>query len=84
MWRVFGFSCLWKGARLCLGGDCSRGGVIFDSGYSSKAQCTGNPIAYLEPNRNTLQKPKRGRSLFAIFQAISMLKTKTAPLISFK
>ena len=68
---------------MCLGGECGRGGVIFDSGYS-RAHCIGNhanvesAAAYLEPNRNTLQKPKRGRSLFAISAAISALKNSTA------
>ena len=36
-------------------------------GYSVKAQCTGNQAAYLDANRNTMQKPKRGRSVLAVF-----------------
>ncbi len=65
----FGFSCYWNGSAIVLGGD--RWSNYALSGYSEKAQCTGNTLAYLEPNRNTLQKPKRGRSLFAFFAAIN-------------
>ena len=33
-------------------------------------------VLYLEPNRNTMQKPKRGRSVMAFSAANSMLKTR--------
>ena len=65
----FGFSCYWNGSAIVLGGE--RWSNYALSGYSEKAQCTGNTLAYLEPNRNTLQKPKRGRSLFTFFAAIN-------------
>ena len=32
--------------------------------------------SYLEPNRNSMQKPKRGRYVLAFFEAISMLKNR--------
>jgi hypothetical protein len=37
----------------------------------AKAQCTGNP-AYLEPNRDSLQKPIGGLSVLALFTTKNM------------
>ena len=42
-----------------LGGERHRESVSHVTGYSAKAQCTGNP-AYLEPNSQSLQKPIEG------------------------
>jgi hypothetical protein len=43
-------------------------------GYSEKAQRKDKPTAYLEPNRNSMHYPKRGRSVLAVSAVISMLK----------
>ena len=53
-----------------LGGESQKASLNQVTGYSKKAQCTGNP-AYLEPNRNTLQKSIGGRSVLALFTAIN-------------
>ena len=45
--------------RLCLGGECGRGGVIFDSGYSSRAQCIGSQVGVEGAIQQVLQNPKR-------------------------
>jgi hypothetical protein len=51
-------------------------------GYSVEPQCIGNHAkakpapSYLEPNSNSLQKPKRGRSVLAFSAGISMLKNR--------
>ena len=42
-----------------VGGDLERGSLTQFSGYSVRAQCTGKP-SYLEPIRNTMQKPVEG------------------------
>ena len=39
--------------------------------YLCFRQCIGNLAAYLEPNKNTLQKPKGGRSVLAVSAAIN-------------
>ena len=54
-----------------VGGDWERGKLAF-RGYSLCPM--HRQSAYLEPNRNTLQYPKRGRSLLAFSAVISMLK----------
>lgn len=36
---------------------------------------TGMTLSYLLPNRNSMQNPKRGRSLLAFSTGISMLKS---------
>ena len=76
---MFVFFCL-VGVLICMwGGGSRRGWLDFSVGYSEEAQCIGNRLegtAYLEPNRITVQKPKRGRSVFALLQAIKMLKHK--------
>ena len=73
---MFGFSCLVerKGV-LCLGGECGRGGVIFDSGYS-RAQYIGSQVGVEGAIQQVLQNPKRGRSLLTIFPAINMLQRR--------
>jgi len=43
------------------GGERQRSSLSIVSGYSARAQCTGNN-AYLEPNRNRMQKPIEGLS----------------------
>ena len=43
------------------GGDFQRSNASRFSGYSAKAQCTGNPRSYLVPIRNTMQSPIEGR-----------------------
>jgi hypothetical protein len=64
-----------------LGGENQRSSINHVMGYSEKAQCTGKQ-AYLEPNRNSLQKPIGGRSVFAFSAAKSMLKTRSQPIWS--
>jgi hypothetical protein len=57
----FPFSCTGEKSMHVRGGDLERGSLTHFSGYSTKAQCTGKP-AYLEPNRDSLQKPIGGLS----------------------
>jgi hypothetical protein len=58
-----------------MGGENQRGSLNRITGYSEKAQCTGNP-AYLEPNSQSMQKPIGGRSLLAFSAFKSMLKNQ--------
>ncbi len=44
---------------LFMGGESQRVILSLFSGYSSQPQCTGKP-SYLQPNRNTMQKPIEG------------------------
>ena len=44
-----------------LGGGSQKGSLNRFTGYSVKAQCTGEP-AYLEPNSECMQKPIEGLS----------------------
>jgi hypothetical protein len=46
---------------MMLGGESQRARLNQVTGYSMKAQCTGKP-AYLEPNRDSMQKPIGGLS----------------------
>jgi hypothetical protein len=46
------------GEAIMLGGDGWSNYVL--SGYSEKAQCTGNTLSYLKPIRNSMQKTYRG------------------------
>ena len=43
-----------------VGGENQRGSLNGNSGYSAKAQCTGNTPSYLEPIRDSLQIPIEG------------------------
>ena len=43
-----------------LGGENQRGSIIHDTGYSEKAQCTGNQRSYLEPITNSMHEPIEG------------------------
>ena len=67
---------------ICMFGGESREVGDLVKGYSVEPHCIGNQAtakpatACLKPNRNTLQNPKRGRSLLAFSAAISMLKSK--------
>jgi hypothetical protein len=58
----FPFSCTRQKNMPTRGGDSKGSSVNRNTGYSTKAQCTGKP-AYLEPNRDSLQKPIGGLSV---------------------
>ena len=49
------------------GGELERGSLTHFTGYSEKAQCTGN-TAYLEPNSNRMQKTYRGSIRNGVFR----------------
>ena len=57
-----------------VGGEIQRSSLTHDTGYSEKAQCTGNKSSYLEPNSGSLQKIVEDRSRIAGFLSQYMLE----------
>ena len=47
---------------MALGGELRRECLSYVSGYSVRAQRTGNTQSYLEPIRDSMQSPIEGRS----------------------